>query len=113
MEWLEWLQFIIGSIFLCIGLFLFAVEVFGAFRFDFVMNRMHASAIGDTLGIGISLIGLIIFWGININSLKFLLVIVFLWLSSPVSSHLIGRFEVTVNDNIGKHCTIEKDSLEE
>ena len=82
------------------GLFLFAIEVFGSYKFDFVLNRMHVAAIGDTLGIGICMLGLIIFSGFNFTSVKILLVIIFLWIASPVSSHLIARFEVMTNDKI-------------
>ena len=62
---LEILRFIIGTIVLIIGLLTFALEVFGSYRYEFVLNRMHAAALGDTLGIGISLTGLIIFSGLN------------------------------------------------
>ena len=78
----------------------FALEVFGSYRYEFVLNRMHAAALGDTLGIGISLTGLIIFSGLNFTSLKMLLVIVFLWFASPVSSHLISRLEVMTDETL-------------
>ena len=100
---LEILRFIIGTIVLIIGLLTFALEVFGSYRYEFVLNRMHAAALGDTLGIGISLTGLIIFSGLNFTSLKMLLVIVFLWFASPVSSHLIARLEVTTDEEPQKH----------
>lgn len=105
---LEWIRFIVGAIILCGGLIIFALEIFGVFRFDFVLNRMHAAAMGDTLGIGVSLIGLIIFSGFNFTSLKMFLVILFLWLASPVSSHLVGRLEVTTDEELEKYCDIEK-----
>ncbi|MBQ7840359.1 MAG: monovalent cation/H(+) antiporter subunit G [Lachnospiraceae bacterium] len=104
---LEWIRFIVGTIILCCGLLIFALEVFGVFRFDFVLNRMHAAAMGDTLGIGISLIGLIIFSGFNFTSLKMFLVVIFLWFASPVSSHLIGRLEVTTDEELENYCEIE------
>ena len=43
----------------------------------------------------ISLIGLMIFSGLNFTTLKMMLIVVFLWLASPVSSHLIARLEVS------------------
>lgn len=104
---MEWIRFIIGTAFLLMGLVLFGLELFGSYRFRFVLNRMHAAAIGDTLGIGISLIGLIIFAGVSWASLKMALVIVFLWCASPVSSHLISRLEVTVNEEIEEYCEVE------
>lgn len=107
---LEWIRFVVGTIILCIGLATFALEVFGVFRFHFVLNRMHAAAIGDTLGIGISLIGLNIFAGFGFTSLKMLLVIVFLWCASPVSSHLIARLEVTTDEELGSFCEVEEEA---
>lgn len=100
----EWIRFIIGAIVLLIGLVTFALEVFGVYRFHYVLNRMHAAAMGDTLGIGISLIGLIIFSGFNFTSLKMLLVILFLWCASPVSSHLIARLEASTNEKLDDYC---------
>ena len=71
---IEWLQFILGVAFLLAGLGVFAVQVFGVFKFNYVLNRMHAAAIGDTLGIGFALLGLIVISGFNFTSLKLLLV---------------------------------------
>lgn len=105
---LEWIRFVVGTIVLCLGLITFALEVFGVYRFHFVLNRMHAAAMGDTLGIGISLIGLIIFSGFNFTSLKMFLVVLFLWFASPVSSHLIARLEVTTDEELENFCEIEK-----
>lgn len=91
----EWIRFILGTGLLCIGVATFILEVFGVFKFRYVLNRMHAAAMGDTLGISISLVGLMIFSGFNFTTLKMMLIVVFLWLASPVSSHLIARLEVS------------------
>ena len=69
---------------------------------------MHAAAMGDTLGIGFSLLGLIIMSGWNFTTLKLFLVILFLWFSSPVSSHLIARLEVTTNEDKEKQYRVIK-----
>ena len=105
---LEWLQFIIGIAFLLTGMFVFGIQVFGVYKFRYVLNRMHAAAMGDTLGIGISLVGLIILSGWNFASLKMALIIVFLWNASPVSSHLIARLEATTNPNLERFCEVEE-----
>lgn len=106
MEAFEWIRFIVGTAVILCGLFIFIVEVYGIFHLKYVMNRMHAAAMGDTLGISISLIGLMIFSGINFITLKMALIVVFLWFASPVSSHLIARLEVSTNDGIKKFCEI-------
>lgn len=103
MMWLEWIRFLAGALFLLCGLGIFLIEMIGVFRFRYVLNRMHAAAMGDTLGIGFSLLGLIILNGFQFTSLKLLLVIVFLWFASPVSSHLIARLEVTTNEDDEAH----------
>lgn len=95
----EWVRFLAGAVLLLLGLGIFLIEIIGVFRFRYVLNRMHAAAMGDTLGIGFSLMGLILMSGWNFTSLKLLLVIVFLWFSSPTSSHLIARLEVTTNED--------------
>ena len=100
---IEWIRFILGAIFLLAGLAMFLIEIIGLYRFRYVLNRMHAAAIGDTLGIGFSFIGLIIMEGISFTSLKLFLVILFLWFSSPTSSHLIARLEVTTTEEGEKH----------
>ncbi len=99
MIWFEWVRFLAGALLLLCGLGIFLIEMIGVFRFKYVLNRMHAAAMGDTLGIGFSLVGLILLNGLNFTSLKLLLVIVFLWFASPVSSHLIARLEVTTNED--------------
>lgn len=100
---IEWIRFLVGAFFLLCGLAIFVVEMIGVFRFRYVLNRMHAAAMGDTLGIGLSLVGLIIMSGFTFTSLKLFLVIVFLWFSSPASSHLIARLEVTTDEEPEKH----------
>lgn len=103
---IEWIRFLAGAFLLLFGLAIFAIEMVGVFRFKYVLNRMHAAAMGDTLGIGFSLAGLILMSGFTFTSLKLFLVIVFLWFSSPVSSHLIARLEVTTDEEPEKHYKV-------
>ncbi len=107
----EWMQFLLGTGLLLFGMSVFVLELLGTFKFKYVLNRMHAAAVGDTFGIGISLLGLMILSGFKFVSLKMGLVIVFLWLASPVSSHLIARLEVTTNEHIDEFC--EKEVIED
>ncbi len=100
---LEWIRFVAGAAFLLMGLCIFIIEMIGVFRFRYVLNRMHAAAMGDTLGIGSCLVGLMIMSGIHFTSFKLFLIILFLWLSSPTSSHLIARLEVTTDEEPEKH----------
>ncbi len=103
---LEWIRFILGTGLLCTGIVTFLLEVFGVFKFRYVLNRMHAAAMGDTLGIGASLTGLMILFGFRFVTLKLALVLVFLWCASPVSSHLISRLEAITNERLDKYCEV-------
>jgi len=78
---MEMLRYITGSAFLLIGLLIFCLEIYGVFHFKHTLNRMHAAAMGDTLGIGSAMIGLMIFSGLNFTTLKMALVVIFLWFS--------------------------------
>lgn len=99
----EWVRFLLGAGLLLSGVAVFLIEMVGVYRFKYVLNRMHAAAMGDTLGIGLCLMGLIVMSGLNFTSLKLFLVIAFLWFSSPTSSHLIARLEVTTNEDEEPH----------
>ncbi|MBQ9833084.1 MAG: monovalent cation/H(+) antiporter subunit G, partial [Clostridia bacterium] len=49
---------IIGLILIGLGMFVILSAVIGIFKFKYVLNRMHASALCDTLGLLLILAGL-------------------------------------------------------
>lgn len=102
----EWLRFIIAAVLFIAGLFALLTTVIGIFRFKYVLNRIHVAAKCDTLGLLLILSSQIIMRGADFASLKLLLLIVFLWLSSPISSHLIAYLEVETNPNLEKECEV-------
>ena len=104
MEILEWIRLIVGGALLLCGLIIFLIELYGVFHLKYVLNRMHAAAMGDTLVISFSLVGLMVFSGLNFTTLKMMLIVIFLWFASPVSSHLLARLEVVTNENLENHC---------
>lgn len=106
---IEWVRFLAGSLFLLIGIIMFITELYGVFHFKYVLNRMHAAAMGDTLAISACLLGLMIFSGFNFTTLKLFLIIVFLWFASPVSSHVLARLEIATNKKLSQHCEIYQD----
>lgn len=113
MNVIDWIQFIIGTGCLLTGLSIFVIQLIDVFKFKYVLNRMHAAAMGDTLGIGISLLGLMILSGINFTTLKMGLIIIFLWLASPVSSHLISRLETTIEEHMEDYCEMPDETDKE
>ncbi len=110
MEILRWTQFVLGTLFLLLGVLVFLVEVFGVYKFKYILNRMHAAAMGDTLGIGFSMVGLMILSGFTLTACKMALVVIFLWCSSPVSGHLLSRLEAATNPHLDQYCEVEAEA---
>ena len=96
-----------------LGLCCLVSGVVGVFRFKYALSRIHAAALLDTVGILLMLLGVIVATGWSVTSLKILAVIAFLWLTSPVSGHLIGRMEITINDELDKSmAVIDRETVE-
>ncbi|MDO5564167.1 MAG: monovalent cation/H(+) antiporter subunit G [Eubacteriales bacterium] len=95
---LDIIRIIIASIVIIMGLYVVIASNVGNFRFKFVLERMQAAALSDTLGISLILIGLIIFEGFNVASLKLIIIIVLLWISSPVTSYMIVNMELKTRE---------------
>ena len=94
---LDWFRFVLTAVLMLAGLFVLLVGVVSQYRFRYVLNRMHAAAMGDTMGLLFCLLSLTVSAPDVWMVLKLLLIILFLWLASPVGSHLIARLEVTIN----------------
>lgn len=110
---MEWIRFIVGIAFILMGLLVFVIQLVGVYKFKYILNRMHAAGMGDTMGISLCLVGTMFLFGWGFTSLKIALIVAFLWLASPVSSHLIARLEVTTNEELEKYCKMEADKREE
>jgi multicomponent Na+:H+ antiporter subunit G len=77
--------------FLTGGLFFFTVGTLGLLRLPDVFSRVHSAAKCDTLGAAMTLIAAMIYSGWNPTTLKILFVILFIWITNPTATHLIGR----------------------
>ena len=105
---LEWIRFSLTAALLVCGLFVLSIGVIGQYRFHFALNRMHAASMGDSLGLLLCLLALCISCNDGFVIIKFLLAIVFLWVASPVGSHLIARLEVTTNERLREHMEVKR-----
>ena len=104
----ETLRFILCALLMLLGLVFEISAVVGVFRFRYVLNRMHAAAMGDTMGIFLMLLGLAVANGVSMLSLKLMLLVLLFWLTSPVSSHLIGRLELVTNEELDREVSLWK-----
>ena len=104
----EMLRFVLCAVLMGIGLLFEIAAVFGVFRFRYVLNRMHAAAMGDTMGILMIMLGLAVASGVNLLSLKLIAIVLLFWMTSPVASHLIGRLELTTNEELDREVSLWK-----
>ena len=107
MMW-QWIRFALSAACLVTGLVFMILAVFGVNRFHRALNRMHAAAMGDTLGILFVFAGLMLIRGFSMDSLKLFLVILFFWTAGPVSGHMISRLEAMTDENLGEILVIRK-----
>ncbi|MCI9162612.1 MAG: hypothetical protein HFG59_05040 [Lachnospiraceae bacterium] len=105
---LAWMRFAAAAGLLLLGLVFEVLAVFGVNRFRRALNRMHAAAMGDTLGILFVMLGLMVLKGWSMDSLKLFLVVAFFWIASPVSGHMISRLEAMTDEDLGEILVMDK-----
>lgn len=97
---LDWFRFVLTVVLMLAGLFVLLVGVVSQYRFRYVLNRMHAASMSDSLGLLLVAVGLCVSAPDGWVVAKCLLTALFLWVTSPTASHLIARLEVTLNEHI-------------
>ena len=96
---LDLIRFGLTAALLAAGLFLMATGVIAQFRFKYVLNRMHAASMGDSLGLFLVVVAMCISAPDGWTVVKLLLVSLFVWITSPTGGHLIARLELTSNEH--------------
>ncbi|MDO5441498.1 MAG: monovalent cation/H(+) antiporter subunit G [Bacillota bacterium] len=99
---------IIAGIFISLGTIFYIIGVIGNFRFGYILNRIHAAGIGDSLALGLFIIGCIILNGFTSTSLKLIVAAGILYFTSPISTHMLAKLEAETNPDLEKECEVEK-----
>lgn len=79
------------------GGFMF-VSALGVIRLPDFYTRLHASSIGETFGLVLAGLGMVIYYGVNLTSAKILLIIIALFLVNPIGTHLIGKAAIRAGE---------------
>ena len=95
---LSWSFIIGGGIFCLIG-------GLGIIRLPDMFARMHGASLIDTMGIGMILIGLIFQAGFTLITAKLILILVFIFFTSPTTTHALARAAI----NSGLIAKVEDD----
>ncbi|MFA5294738.1 MAG: monovalent cation/H(+) antiporter subunit G [Methanoregulaceae archaeon] len=77
------------------GLFFMVVGAIGLLRLPDFYTRAHASGKCDTLGEGLMLLGFMLYGGATLVSVKLLLLILFIFISSPTAVHALVNVAYT------------------
>lgn len=81
---LSWIFLISGSFFAMVG-------GIGVLRMPDLFTRLHASGVTDTMGAGLILTGLMFQGGLSLVTVKLVILLAFVWFSSPVSTYALAR----------------------
>jgi multicomponent Na+:H+ antiporter subunit G len=73
-----------------LGVFFLFMGALGLLRFPDFYTRMHAAGKCDTLGSLLVFLGLAIYQGFDLVSLKLLLIALFIFLTSPTATHAMA-----------------------
>lgn len=82
---------LITGLLLAIGCFLFIVASVGMLRFPDFYSRMHAAGKTDTLGQTCIILGLIIYAGASLVSIKLLIIMGLIYIINPTATHFLAK----------------------
>ena len=80
---------IIAYICIAFGMFFIISSVLGLFRFPDVFTKIHASSVGDSVGMPLCLLGLALLQDSCINFIKIFCVMLLFWVLGPISSQAL------------------------
>ncbi len=98
---LEYARFIAFCLLLLLGILFEITAIFGVNRMRFSLNRLHSAAIGDTMGILFVSLACVVRCGASADIFKYLAIILIMWCTSPMSSHLISLLVFRTDPDVG------------
>lgn len=82
---------VIAAIFMIGGMIFFIGSAIGMLRLPDFYTRIHASGNSETLGCTLSFIGLMIYEGATLTSLKMSFVFLLVFMANPIGSHILSK----------------------
>jgi multicomponent Na+:H+ antiporter subunit G len=86
---------ILTWVFLLSGSFFAVVGGIGIVRLPEFFSRLHGGGITDTLGAGLIIVGLLFQGELSLATVKLLMILFFLMVTSPTSCHALARSAMT------------------
>ncbi|MEC9205926.1 MAG: monovalent cation/H(+) antiporter subunit G [Pseudomonadota bacterium] len=82
---------ILSSFLMLVGCVTLLIGTIGLFRFNDFLSRTHAASVVDTLSTLLIISALIINSGLTLYSLKLLLILIFLYITSTTAIHALSQ----------------------
>ncbi len=76
---------------LALGAFFLLVGSLGMVRLPDIFTRTHAAGMTDTMGAGMILVGLAVYNGADLVTVRLILILAFLWFASPIATHAVAK----------------------
>lgn len=100
----------IAGLFLAGGAFFLLASAIGMLRLPDFYCRLHASGNSETLGVMLSFMGLVIYEGLTLTSLKMIMIFLLIFLGNPIGTHIISKAAYKSGHHV---WTLEEDAKEE
>jgi multicomponent Na+:H+ antiporter subunit G len=99
---------LIVTVFVLAGAFFSLLAAIGVIRFPDVYTRMHAATKAPAFGILLFLIASVFFFADLYTTVISLMIVVFIFLSAPVASHIISRVAHLLDTEISGKTSIDE-----
>lgn len=100
----------IAGLFLAGGAFFLLASAIGMLRLPDFYCRLHASGNSETLGVMLSFMGLVIYEGLTLTSLKMIMIFLLIFLGNPICTHILSKAAYKSGHHV---WTLEEDAKEE
>ncbi len=88
---MEVIVYIVSGLILLAGSCFVLIGGVGVLRMPDLFTRLHPAGITDTMGAGLVLVGLAVYSGLSLETIKLLIILFFLVFTSPISSYALAR----------------------
>ena len=101
---------LLGMVFICIGLAIFLLGMLCFGRCQSFEGKLLSTSIIDAAGLLTFMIGVVLCFGIGINALKAVMILLTILIISPITAHEIARlFKMNAKEELKKMETEEDD----
>ena len=80
-----------ADLFVLVGSVVVVIGLIGVYRMPDFYTRLHAASIVDTMGAMFIILGLVIYAGINLISVKLILILLFILITTPAAAHALAK----------------------